>query len=420
MLTPSSVNSVEPPIVIDKVSTVSSLLKQLQVCSQIPFSGRLDLNIQHHQAHQSSLFFHLGHLIWAASEIHPIRRWCRQISQHCPQLLLDSVSQSSNQIPDDYFSLAKLMKQGKVDREQMVSVVLGQITEILFDVIQSIQLRKNLQSRTEVQLIYRQPPQDFRNAIDSTLISIQVDQAWQQVEQVWNDWEQAELTHLSPNLAPVIWEAEKLMLQTPVAVYNNLTILLDGNRTLRDLAIKLKQKPLHLIQSIKPYIHRRMIRLIEVGDLLDSVPLAMPPSAQSSPVIVTTLTVPKVGSSLIAYIDDSQFDAMTMNYVLSQANYRFINIQDPTQALPLLLELKPSLIFLDLVMPNTNGYEICTQIRRTSTFRNTPVIIVTSNDRIIDRVRAKLVGSSGFLAKPITSEKVIKVLQYHLSSKHFG
>jgi two-component system, chemotaxis family, response regulator PixG len=108
---------------------------------------------------------------------------------------------------------------------------------------------------------------------------------------------------------------------------------------------------------------------------------------------------------------------MTMNHILSQANYRFINIQDPIQALPILLELKPSLVFLDLVMPNTNGYEVCTQIRRTSTFRNIPIVIVTSNNGIIDRVRAKLVGSSGFLAKPITSEKVLRVLQRYLSSK---
>ncbi|HEY9642672.1 MAG TPA: response regulator [Coleofasciculaceae cyanobacterium] len=414
-------SSVGPPIVIDKISTVAALIKQLQVCSQISFSGRLDLNIQHHQAHRSSLFFHLGHLTWGASEIHPIRRWCRQVSQHCPQLSINAVSQSSDQIPDDYFSLAKLVRQGKVAQEQMIAVVLGQITEILFDVIQSIQLGNSCQSRTEVQLIYRQPPEDFRNAIDSTLVSIEIDQAWQQAEQIWNDWEKADLTHLSPNLAPVIWEAEKLKLQTPPAVYSNLTTLLDGNRTLRDLAIKLKQKPLHLIQSIKPYIHRRMIGLIEVGDLLDSVPLATPLSAQPSPVVAPTDPASSsVGSPLIAYIDDSQFDAMTMNHVLSQANYRFINIQDPIQALPILLELKPSLIFLDLVMPNTNGYEICTQIRRTSTFKNTPVIIVTSSDGIIDRVRAKLVGSSGFLAKPITSEKVRKVLQRYLSNQPLG
>jgi chemotaxis family two-component system response regulator PixG len=106
-----------------------------------------------------------------------------------------------------------------------------------------------------------------------------------------------------------------------------------------------------------------------------------------------------------------------MSRILTQAGYRFINIQDPVKALPILLEHKPALIFLDLIMPITNGYEICGQIRRTSVFKDTPVIILTSNDGIVDRVRAKMVGSSGFLAKPIESEKVLKVLQRHLAAR---
>jgi two-component system, chemotaxis family, response regulator PixG len=84
------------------------------------------------------------------------------------------------------------------------------------------------------------------------------------------------------------------------------------------------------------------------------------------------------------------------------------------KALVQLLEHKPDLIFLDLVMPIANGYEICAQIRRVSAFKETPVIILTSNDGIVDRVRAKMVGSSGFLAKPIEQDRVLSVLQKYL------
>jgi chemotaxis family two-component system response regulator PixG len=80
----------------------------------------------------------------------------------------------------------------------------------------------------------------------------------------------------------------------------------------------------------------------------------------------------------------------------------------------MLIENKPDLIFLDLVMPIANGYEICTQIRRVSLFQTTPVIILTSNDGIVDRVRAKMVGSSGFLAKPIEREKVMTIVERYL------
>ena len=103
-----------------------------------------------------------------------------------------------------------------------------------------------------------------------------------------------------------------------------------------------------------------------------------------------------------------------MAQIIQTAGYRYVNIADPLQALPQLLELKPQLIFLDLVMPFANGYELCAQIRRISAFRATPIVIVTNNDGIADRVRAKVVGASGFLGKPIRQKQVLKVLQKYI------
>jgi chemotaxis family two-component system response regulator PixG len=85
-----------------------------------------------------------------------------------------------------------------------------------------------------------------------------------------------------------------------------------------------------------------------------------------------------------------------------------------------LLSRKPDLIFLDLVMPNTNGYEICSQLRKVSAFRITPIIILTGNDGIIDRVRAKIVGASDFLSKPVDAETVLAVTSKHLNSNSLG
>ena len=116
----------------------------------------------------------------------------------------------------------------------------------------------------------------------------------------------------------------------------------------------------------------------------------------------------------VVYIDDSPLDSQTMAQIIRRAGYGYENIPEPLEAIPRLLEIRPKLIFLDLVMPFTNGYEICAQIRRTSTFRKTPIIIVTNNDGIIDRVRARFVGASGFFSKPVKEDRVLKVLKKHL------
>ncbi|MGK7917991.1 MAG: response regulator, partial [Prochloraceae cyanobacterium] len=65
------------------------------------------------------------------------------------------------------------------------------------------------------------------------------------------------------------------------------------------------------------------------------------------------------------------------------------------------------------VMPHTNGYEICSQVRKLSLFRNTPIVILTGKDGIIDRVRAKVAGSTDYITKPVTAEGVIDVINKH-------
>ena len=46
--------------------------------------------------------------------------------------------------------------------------------------------------------------------------------------------------------------------------------------------------------------------------------------------------------------------------------------------------------------------------------KKTPIIIVTNNDGIIDRVRAKIVGASGFVSKPVQEKRVVKILEKYL------
>jgi chemotaxis family two-component system response regulator PixG len=103
-----------------------------------------------------------------------------------------------------------------------------------------------------------------------------------------------------------------------------------------------------------------------------------------------------------------------MEKLLTSVGYQFFSVTDDLRALATLLARKPDLIFLDLVMPNTNGYEICTQLRKLSMFRNTPIVILTGNDGIVDQVRARLVGASDFLNKPIDADIVLNVINKHL------
>ncbi|MCA1992710.1 MAG: response regulator [Coleofasciculus sp. S288] len=412
MLTPSFVRSMDRPIATCDVTNTDELAQQIQSGGLQQFTGRLDLSIKDTKSQNWSLYFCQGGLIGGASEMHPMRRWRRQLAHHCPQLDIEIVDRGSDGLPCwDYNSLATLVRQGTVLPGQMAALIEGNITEILFDIHQRWE---RVRYRSDLQLTYRQLPE---HVIHSSIAVIRTDQVWQQALQAWKTWQKAGLVDCSPNLAPAIWTPEKLRQRTSPAAYNNLTTRIDGNQTLRDLAVKLKQNLLPLTQSLMPYISEGLITLIEVGDyscsLTPDTTSSFQPSFNVTPVN-PVLPQPQSNNPLVACIDDSQMDGLIMSQILNKAGYRCITIQDPVKALPILLENKPELIFLDLVMPVANGYEICAQLRRVSVFKNTPVIILTSSDGIVDRVRSKMVGSSGFLAKPINPEKVLTVLQKYL------
>jgi two-component system, chemotaxis family, response regulator PixG len=117
----------------------------------------------------------------------------------------------------------------------------------------------------------------------------------------------------------------------------------------------------------------------------------------------------------IACIDDSPTVLQAINTFLDDKSFSVIMISDPVKALMQIIRSKPDLILLDVTMPNLDGYELCSLLRKHPSFRHTPIIMVTGNTGFIDRAKAKLVGSSGYLTKPFTQSDLIKIVFKHLS-----
>jgi two-component system, chemotaxis family, response regulator PixG len=377
--------------------TSDSLSNQLEICIQMQFTGRLDLQASDGQ--YWSLYFCLGRLVWVTGGLNGLRRWRRLLLQHCPQMqnqaaFLSEVQTSRGQ---GYALLLQWAKQQQITGEQAVSVIRTNVLEVLFDI---------LQHERAGQLKCMTVPQDV---LDASLTLINPRQALSQAQQEWAAWSSAGIGSLSPNISPVLCSIEQLRQQTSAQVYQALTRVIDGERTLRDVALMLHQDLLLLTRTLIAYVRKGLVELVQVPDLLpprlvvnvdQSDQGRSPTSNQSAPLVVC--------------IDDSPMEQRLMERILVENGYRSIAIQDPVQALPILLEERPDFIFLDLVMPIASGYEICTQIRRISQFKDVPIVILTGNDGIIDRVRAKLVGSTDFLGKPVDAERVLATLKKYL------
>ena len=116
----------------------------------------------------------------------------------------------------------------------------------------------------------------------------------------------------------------------------------------------------------------------------------------------------------IACIDDSPTVLQAIRSFLDDKSFTVLMIDNPVKALMPIVRSKPDLILLDVSMPNLDGYELCSLLRKHPHFKHTPVVMVTGNTGFIDRAKAKLVGASGYLTKPFTQPDLLKIVFNHL------
>jgi twitching motility two-component system response regulator PilG len=117
----------------------------------------------------------------------------------------------------------------------------------------------------------------------------------------------------------------------------------------------------------------------------------------------------------VACIDDSLTILKSIKRFLDEEQFSVVTINDPVKALMQILRSKPDLILLDVEMPNLDGYELCSLLRRHSAFKNIPIVMVTGRTGFIDRAKAKMVRASGYLTKPFTQSDLLKVVFKHIS-----
>ena len=118
-------------------------------------------------------------------------------------------------------------------------------------------------------------------------------------------------------------------------------------------------------------------------------------------------TSDRSNSTLIVCIDDSKTVQKQMKMTLEAVDYRVIGILDPTTALKMLSKHQPAVIFLDINMPELNGYDLCSLLRKSQKFKEVPIVMLTGRDGMIDRVRAKIAGATDYLTKPCDPNKLI-------------
>jgi twitching motility two-component system response regulator PilG len=109
----------------------------------------------------------------------------------------------------------------------------------------------------------------------------------------------------------------------------------------------------------------------------------------------------------VMVIDDSNTIRRSAEIFLLQAGCAVILAEDGFDALAKIADHQPELVFVDIMMPRLDGYQTCSLIKHNRTFRETPVIMLSSKDGLFDRARGRIVGSEHYLTKPFTKDELL-------------
>jgi len=113
----------------------------------------------------------------------------------------------------------------------------------------------------------------------------------------------------------------------------------------------------------------------------------------------------------VLVVDDSQAELRLLQLLLQQAGFHSVAISDPMKIEEAIDEERPSVILLDVVMPQRNGFQACRDLKSHQSYAQIPVILVTSKSAPSDRYWGEQQGANGYVAKPVTPEELISAVK---------
>jgi DNA-binding response OmpR family regulator len=108
---------------------------------------------------------------------------------------------------------------------------------------------------------------------------------------------------------------------------------------------------------------------------------------------------------LIADDNENIRDALT--YLLEDEGYKLWLAKDGADTLKKVKEVRPDILFLDIMMPEINGYDVCRIIKNDPELKNTYVIMLTAKGQVAEQERGKEVGADEYIVKPFSPMEIL-------------
>src|SRR5215471_13057530 len=116
----------------------------------------------------------------------------------------------------------------------------------------------------------------------------------------------------------------------------------------------------------------------------------------------------------IAIVEDEAELASLIEYNLTRQGYETHVLGGSSGTLKALEQARPDLIILDVMLPESDGFELCRQVRASGHLSRTPVLFLTARSDEVDRVLGLEIGGDDYMTKPFSPRELIARVKAHL------
>jgi twitching motility two-component system response regulator PilH len=113
----------------------------------------------------------------------------------------------------------------------------------------------------------------------------------------------------------------------------------------------------------------------------------------------------------VLIVDDSPAQVKLMQGLLDPEGYQSFGLNDPLRVEETIASLHPSVILLDVVMPERNGFQVCRELKGSAEYQSIPIILVTSKDTASDKYWGEQQGADAYVTKPFTREELLRAVR---------
>ena len=110
----------------------------------------------------------------------------------------------------------------------------------------------------------------------------------------------------------------------------------------------------------------------------------------------------------VLVVDDEPFICRSLSFVLRKQDYEVSEARNGEDALELIRKIRPDLVFMDVMMPKMNGFDVTRAVKSDPELKSTKIILLTARGQVADRAIGVEAGADDYMTKPFSPTNILE------------